>query len=213
MANNMRTLLFCFLAIFALGTAAVPHGPSRVIPRSTLTNSTMCTNPAPNSCSFYPYCLEGRYHCGSEGYPIGYGLHYCNAFTAAKSQLSPEGQAWVTKTMLCLQRALVPYATGQKSTSCDGLREYAFGTHPDCYVNSGVCSLSFSDWKVIVDTVSFTELFSSWEALKATMQTAGGCTEFYTWLIQNKVVGVVEDTGEAIEDAGEAAWDWVTSWF
>jgi hypothetical protein len=134
--------------------------------------------------------------------------------------MSSEGQAWVTNTMLCLQRALVPYAKGQKSTSCDGLKEDAFGTHPECYVNSGVCSLPFDDWSVIVNTVSFTELFSSWDAFKATLQTAGGCTEFYTWLIKNKVVNVVEDTGEAIEDAGEAigdagetAWDWATSWF
>lgn len=210
---NMRTVFFCFLALFAIGTTAVPHSPSRFIGRGSVTNSTICTDPAPNSCSFYPHCLEERYSCESDGYPIGYGLHYCNAFTGAKSQMSSEGQAWVTNTMLCLQRALVPYAKGQKSTSCDKLKEYAFGTHPECYVNSGVCSLPLDDWSVIVNTVSFTELFSSWDAFKATLQTAGGCTEFYTWLIKNKVVNVVEDTGEAIGDAGEAAWDWATSWF
>lgn len=116
--------------------------------------------------------------------------------------------------MLCLQRALVPYGTGgTESTTCDDLKSYAFGTHPDCYVNSGVCTLPPSDWAVIVETVSLPELFGSWDALKATLETAGDCTEFYAWLITNGILDVVEDTGEAIEDAGEAVWDWATSWF
>ncbi|KAL4895256.1 hypothetical protein BDV59DRAFT_173550 [Aspergillus ambiguus] len=218
---NMKRFISYSLALFTACAAAIPsRGQSGLFGRAAATNSTICTNPRPNSCTFYSSCLEGQFHCGSDGYPIGYGLHYCKAFTDTTSELSTDGQAWVTKTMLCLQRALVPYGTGTKSTTCSGLKEYAFGTHPGCYVDSGVCALPPTDWAIIVDTVSLPELFGSWDALKATFQTAGGCTEFYAWLIQQGIVKVAEQTGEAIEDAmdtvrdaGESAWDWATSWF
>lgn len=116
--------------------------------------------------------------------------------------------------MLCLQRALVPYGTGKESTTCSALKEHAFGTHPSCYINSGVCTLPPSDWGVIVNTVGLSDLFSSWDAVRATMQTAGVCGSFYAWLIENGYVSVIagEEVGSAIEQAGEDIWDWVTSW-
>jgi Phosphomannose isomerase type I len=56
-------------------------------------NSNLRTSPRANDecsdspygqCSFYAYCLEARYHCGPNGYPIGYGLKYCEKFKGAQ---------------------------------------------------------------------------------------------------------------------------------
>lgn len=85
------------------------------------------------SCTFYSSCLEPLYHCGTDGYPIGYGLHYCDRFISTLPSIPPatttissqarwhaelddildpswsaEGIEWVHKTLSCLQYSLLP---------------------------------------------------------------------------------------------------------
>lgn len=170
---------------------------------SSLHTRDACSNPQPNTCTFYSDCLEAAIGCGDQGYPIRYGLRYCTLFADVAGGMSPAGQQWITDTMLCLQNALVPYATGEQQATCDEVKKYAFGTHPDCYVDSGLCTLPPSDWAIIVDTVSLRELFGSWDVLKAALQTAGQCGKLYAWLIAHEIFHVVEDTGETIDEAGE----------
>jgi hypothetical protein len=154
---------------------------AHLLPRAIPTDE--CSDPVPNTCSFYPDCLESRFHCGPSGYPIGYGLNYCDKFSAARSKMSAAGQTWVTNTMLCLQRDLVIYGDGSQTTTCSALKDYAFGTHPDCYVKSGVCLLPPTDWKIITDTVGFNQLFDDADAIKATLLAAVECADFYLWII------------------------------
>ncbi|KAF2197222.1 hypothetical protein GQ43DRAFT_425006 [Delitschia confertaspora ATCC 74209] len=168
-----------------------------------------CTNPAENTCAFYSDCLEKKMKCGDEGYPIGYGMKYCKKFTKARPQLSAKGKAWITKTMLCLQRNLIPFATGQQGGTCARLKDFAFGTHPGCYVSSGVCTLPPSDWEVIISTVSIKELFGSLEALKATLETGVNCVDFYQWLIKKGIIKIVDK----VEDAAKNIWKKVSDWF
>lgn len=111
--------------------------------------------------------------------------------------------------MLCLQRNLVPFATGQQSTTCPALKTFAFGTHPGCYVSSGVCALPPQDWEVIIKTVSLKELFGSIDALKASLQTAGICVEFYQWLIERGIIKLVQKA----KDVAKKIWEKVTDWF
>jgi hypothetical protein len=111
--------------------------------------------------------------------------------------------------MLCLQRNLVPYALGEKSATCPKLKEFAFGTHPGCYVSSGVCALPPKDWEVVISTVSLKELFGSVDALKATLQTAGNCVEFYEWLIERGIVKVIDK----VEDKAKSIWKKISDWF
>ena len=171
------------------------------------TPPSICENPERDTCNFYPDCLESKYHCGSSGYPIGYGLKYCEAFTAAKPRLSARGNIWVSDTMLCLQRALVPFAT-YESTTCPELKGAAIATHPDCYVNSGVCVLPPTDWAVIVNTVDLKDLFGSLDQLKAVLKTVDDCADFYLWLIKRGVIKVLDDIGEA----AKKIWDKITFW-
>lgn len=167
-----------------------------------------CVHPPRDSCDFYSDCLEDKYHCGPDGYPIGYGLKFCNIFGAAKPRFTAQGQKWVSDTMLCLQTALVPYATDQ-TTSCANLKTFAFGTHPRCYVDSGYCDLAKEDLKVIQSLVDPKELFSSLDSIKAVLQTAIECTAVYQWWIDNRVVRVVGNVGGKAGDV----WRKVTSWF
>jgi hypothetical protein len=32
------------------------------------------------NCDFYTQCVEPKFQCGSDGYPLGYGNRYCNKF-------------------------------------------------------------------------------------------------------------------------------------
>jgi hypothetical protein len=201
----MKLSIIFTLAIAGLATASI-----HLLPRGNpIEARDSCSDPAPNTCTFYPNCLESKYHCGRTGYPIGYGLHYCTLFTAAAKSMSSRGKTWVTDTMLCLQRALVPFATGAQSTTCPALKNYAFGTHPDCYVKSGVCLLPPSDWLIIVKTVSLKELFNSWDALKATLDTVKDCGAFYAWLLKQGIIKVVD----GVVDWAESLWDIITGWF
>lgn len=177
--------------------------------QSAAADQPSCSNPAENSCTFYSDCLEKKVQCGPSGYPIGYGAKYCQKFTDAKGDFSALGRAWITKTMLCLQRALVPYATGEQQGTCAKIKEFAFGTHPGCYVSSGVCALPPSDWEIVIKTVSLKELFGSVDALKATLQTAKDCVKFYEWLIERGIVKVVEKVEDEVKDV----WKKITDWF
>jgi hypothetical protein len=119
--------------------------------------------------------------------------------------------------MLCLQKALVPYATGAKKGTCAQVKSFAFGTHPNCYVKSGVCILGKSDWQVIVSTVGIGELFSSKDAFIATLKTVKGCKDFYIWLIKKGLVkmakaiwDVTKDLGNWLKDKGKDIWDGIT---
>ena len=47
-----------------------------------MTPLATCPDPAaiaalPEDCSFYTDCLEAKFDCGPDGYPIGYGDKYC----------------------------------------------------------------------------------------------------------------------------------------
>lgn len=90
--------------------------------------------------------------------------------------------------MLCLQRKLVPQATGLTNiTTCTELENYAFSTHPQCYVDSGFCSLPPTDWGAVIEIISLHTLFKSLNSLATTAETAGECAEFYIWVVENEI--------------------------
>ncbi|KIJ06358.1 hypothetical protein PAXINDRAFT_103402 [Paxillus involutus ATCC 200175] len=138
-----------------------------------------CANPPMDQCSFYATCLESRYHCGPDGYPLGYGRKYCQKFAGERSKLDPQGQKWMIDTMHCLQLVLVPDAIDANSTTCDALKDQAFASHAGCYVSNGFCTLGVHDWAAIIEIVGITTPFANWDALKATMQAIAYCTGFY----------------------------------
>ncbi|KAE8554366.1 hypothetical protein TMatcc_006113 [Talaromyces marneffei ATCC 18224] len=187
MRLRLVTLLLSVVLAFARPDDTLSTWPTIA---ATNSNNSECSNPRPNDCSFYAQCLQTRYNCTPSEYPLGYGQKFCEKFQADASLLSAEGQTWMEAVMLCLQRDLVPYALGgpQAFANCSALSDFAFSTHPTCYVQSGLCTLPVHDWEAIVfQIVGVESLFDSWNAIKATVEAASGCAEFYLWAIEHAI--------------------------
>ncbi|KAJ3977939.1 hypothetical protein EV361DRAFT_876085 [Lentinula raphanica] len=150
--------------------------------------SINCTYPPPHTCTFYSACLESHFHCGPEGYPLGFGEKFCTKFSLPDNvnRLSRKGEEWMWTTMACLQRALVPeldkvVPAGQgDKRACQALKDKAFSTHAPCYLTSGLCSLPPEDWVVIVEVINVRTLFSSWDAFIGGVEAGEGCLEFFS---------------------------------
>ena len=71
-----------------------------------------------------------------------------------------------------------------KNTTCGELEDYAFSTHPYCYVDNGFCELSVHDWEAIVEIVGLETFAKSWDTLKTAAEVAGKCLEFYLWGVE-----------------------------
>ena len=108
-----------------------------------------CPDPAASAallqdCSFYTDCLEATFDCGPAGYPIGYGLKYCQSFLENESIFSQEGQDWINGTLTCLKDALVPSVQSPGDLTCDQVESIAFDSHVQCYIDNGFCDLAFN---------------------------------------------------------------------
>lgn len=137
--------------------------------------------PTPSTCKWYKDCLESTLHCGPTGYPLDYGYKFCTNLIAHETEFSPAGQKWLTSAMKCLMDKLIPYATGQKPTTCTELEHYAFSTHPDCYVDNGFCELPVGDWVVLVDVIGLKTFLGSLDVLGTTGETALKCLRSLDW--------------------------------
>lgn len=82
-------------------------------------------------CTFYLDCVEEVRPCGVEGYAIAYGYKYCNIFKSAEFKREMT-TLWRNKTLKCLQLELLDYNVLSKS--CREIKDYAYDSHPGCYV-------------------------------------------------------------------------------
>lgn len=143
-----------------------------------------CQNP-PQTCTFYSSCAEAALPCGSSGYAIGYGLRNCNKFMQRLSHFSAAGQAWIFRVMTCLQKFLINGPLQRCTLDCSSLKSDAFGSHPICYVNSGVCDLPISDWLQLVITIRDDLL--TLDTLKQAVTTGGNCLVHYSQEISDEI--------------------------
>lgn len=141
-----------------------PHLANAQFPVSCLKMSTL------DNCYFYSKCLEAKNPCGPEGYPLGFGLKYCQIFN--KIELTVKGGKWFTDTMGCLQDVLVPFA--ENKTPCDTIKKEAFKSHVKCYLVSGFCDLPFSDQAKIAAT-NLCDTVSSMAAVEHAATTLMKC--------------------------------------
>lgn len=73
---------------------------------SALPDSCFTTQVESQDCFWYSSCLEEKYQCGKNGYPVGFGFKYCQKFGQLKSYTPV--RIWVEKTTICLKEKLVP---------------------------------------------------------------------------------------------------------
>lgn len=143
-----------------------------------------CQNP-PQTCTFYSSCAEAALPCGNSGYAIGYGLKNCNKFMQRLTHFSAAGQAWIFRVMTCLQKFLINGPLQRCGLDCSSLKSDAFGSHPTCYVNSGVCDLPISDWVQLVITIRDDLL--TLDTLKQAVTTGGNCLVHYLQEISDEI--------------------------
>lgn len=157
-----------------------------------------CQSPPPKSCDFYTRCAEEALECGAGGYPIRYGAKNCHRFQANLKDFSAQGQNWIWGTMTCLQKALIG-PVGQCGATCKSVEDAAFKSHPQCYVDNGVCNLPLNDMVQLIITVN-TDLFAG-PALDQVLATAKGCASHYIAEIEARIDELKKLAEQAVVDA------------
>jgi hypothetical protein len=80
------------------------------------------------------------YSCHLIGYALGYGLPYCEAFTADRSEFTPRGQVWVNATKLCLMQALYNASLEfTNETTCNDIKVSVSGLYATPCVQTMCC--------------------------------------------------------------------------
>lgn len=145
--------------------------------------ASTCQVPPPHQCDFYQTCVEDSVPCSGDpsSYAINYGLKNCEKFDQNLNLFSENGQQFIWGTMNCLQKTLVPVVSACNAT-CQSIHDAAFGSHAQCYIANGFCSLKCKDYVAELYTVGL-DLFTS-DAIKSVFQTAAGCLERIEQVIQ-----------------------------
>ena len=67
-----------------------------------------------------------------------------------------QGQAWVNGVRICLMQEILNSAVYNNNGTCQELLEFAYGSHPECYVDNGFCTdifLSLTNLNCLIDDV------------------------------------------------------------
>lgn len=105
------------------------------------------------SCEYYSCIEEERISCGPQGYPLGYGVKYCEklsalefspALTDLNQKVFPaDGNAWRDEVRSCLQEEMDDFFASGDALSCENLKAFAFNSHPRCYTKGiSFCELT-----------------------------------------------------------------------
>lgn len=148
------------------------------------------------SCDFYLNCLEKKQSCGNTGYAIGYGYKYCSRFlkynqSPQEKQMTSRGLAWRDHTLICLQNALVGIlknwsaADWNDNKVCTNVKDFAFDSHPDCYVKSmpSFCELPLRDWRTLISDMDSKDLLG-YRGSKQILKVAWMCKSY----VVNKIL-------------------------
>ncbi|KAL7793772.1 hypothetical protein V8C37DRAFT_401636 [Trichoderma ceciliae] len=138
--------------------------------------ASTCQEPPFHQCDFYQTCVEDSVPCSGDpnSYAINFGLKNCQKFDQNFNLFSDRGQQFIWGTMNCLQKDLVPVVSACNAT-CKSIHDAAFGSHAQCYIANGFCSLECKDYLAELYTVGL-DLFTK-DTIKSVFETAGGCLE------------------------------------
>ncbi|KAE9549824.1 hypothetical protein FO519_006958 [Halicephalobus sp. NKZ332] len=122
-------------------------------------NAQDCSN-----CNFYQ-CFEDKVQCGENGYLIGYGKYYCNRFSETQGLFDSAGQQWIGCVRQCLINFLKPsydsYPNNPFNHDCNALKNAAFNSHVDCYLQCGFCNICQKNKQALYETYRLGDIFSS----------------------------------------------------
>jgi hypothetical protein len=127
---------------------------------------------AGHEADFYR-CAEETASCGDDGYLLGYGARYAERFyRRTRPLMSARGKQFIDATLVCLQTTLRDEIDA--GTSCDDIHALAYDSHPDCYVASGFCDLTWRDWLAVASTIDGHDWLSR-DALRQVQATMRAC--------------------------------------
>jgi hypothetical protein len=149
--------------------------PTRIAECPLADETRLMADPA----GFYR-CADGILNkgdgCGEDGYLLGYAAKYAERYMwETYPQLSLDAQGFLERNLLCLQTVFRD--TVQADWACDSVAEFAFKSHADCYLNSGICDLDLSDRLAILMAVDAEDLNQPGQD-EAFSAIAEGCEEF-----------------------------------
>lgn len=143
-------------------------------------------------CNFYSQCLEDKFNCGSEGYPLGYGAKYCERFSSMGTnqafknlKFTSKGLKWRDRTLRCLQEDLI--IKFESLNTCSEIKSQAFESHASCYTQSdaSLCDLGPSDLESVISIVDAIDAFGSYGGVKQLVQVGTTCIPEWVEKMQN----------------------------
>lgn len=150
-----KKIFSCYPYAIFCRTKSLPNPTSSTAADTTTPPALLkqCRKPSGDDCFWYENCLDKFNDCknSSAEYAINFGKHYCEKYSAAFPSFSKAGQQWIGMVRKCLQQKLADQVG--TAVTCTDLKEKAFASHPDCYVQSGLCDLPFLDWIRMLGTV------------------------------------------------------------
>lgn len=102
------------------------------------------------ACEYYD-CIESQVECGDDGYLKYFAERYCERFRlVTETRASDQAKAWLGRVRRCL---IIKLDAQLPLSSCDDIETAGFGSHSDCYLETGFCELSPKDWAAIINTI------------------------------------------------------------
>jgi hypothetical protein len=154
-------------------------------------------------CEFYTQCLEEKYKCGAQGYPVGYGYKYCSKFIRFFDDFPATGKKWVENTLVCLKNALHPLY--QESSNCEVIYAVAFASHPECYFQSGFCDLFIDKTNILQTLKALLNVYEVYDfmsvtSMKQVYETAKLCGKDYSSQVTQAFKDIFSQSFLAIEN-------------
>lgn len=119
-------------------------------------------------CAIYD-CREAISQCGPSGYLEGYAGRYCKRYAlVTEPRVSPAASAWLKRVRRCLAEYLETAIP--EDADCETIRTMGTDSHAQCYVETGFCDLSVSDWMGVLLSIDFGDA-----PLRVVLKTGQGC--------------------------------------
>lgn len=115
------------------------------------------------NCEFYKEFSDAK-GCEETDYLMGYGYKYCRRFAETEKEFTAEGKKWINCVRRKLTNFLVPFYKQiyeEESDTCAEIKDKAFGSHSDIYIECGFCNICIDNKAALWDTYYLMDFLKS----------------------------------------------------